>query len=83
MAENLKNVVFKEGVITIDSLVFGWCLNLTSVTLPSSVRYIDESAFFCCPYLTITVQRYSYAAKYCGDNNLNYTYPDANDWLNN
>ena len=33
-------------------------------------------------YLTLTVTRDSYAAEYCEENGLNYTYPDANDWLN-
>ena len=32
------------------------------------------------PYLT--VPRGSYAEQYCKDNDLKYTCPDANDWLN-
>ena len=30
---------------------------------------------------TITVHLYSFTDQYCKENNLNYTYPDANDWL--
>ena len=30
-----------------------------------------------------TVPRDSYAAQWCRDNNVRYTYPDANNWLLN
>ena len=39
--------------------------------------------FAYCPNLTLTVPRNSYAAEYAKANNIPYTYPDANDWLNN
>jgi len=47
------------------------------------VTSIGENAFSDCENLTLTVPRDSYAAQYCKDNNLNYTYPDSLDWLNN
>ena len=55
----------------------------SSVTIPASVTSIGEDAFSNCPSLTLTVPRGSYAAQYCKDNNLPYTYPDSLDWLNN
>ena len=36
-----------------------------------------------CFDLTLTVPRNSYAAEYAKTNNIPYTYPDTNDWLNN
>lgn len=48
-----------------------------------TVTAIGDSAFSDCPNLTLTVPRSSYAAEYSKTNNIPYTYPDANDWLNN
>ena len=44
---------------------------------------IGFGAFTGCNYLTLTVPRNSYAAQYCNENGLNYTYPDSLDWLTN
>ncbi len=54
-----------------------------SVSIPASVTFIGKDAFKNCPNLTLTVPRNSYAAEYAKANNIPYTYPDANDWLNN
>ena len=59
------------------------CPNLTAVDIPDSVTFIGNHAFDGCDSLTeIIVGRDSYAKQYCIDNGLSYTYPDANDWLN-
>ena len=89
----LSNVTIPDSVTTIEAAAFYSCSNLRSVTIPDSVTYIGKEAFGhivsrenCLdflPYLTLTVPRDSYAAQYCKDNGLNYTYPDANDWLFN
>ena len=39
-------------------------------------------AFLECPNLVIMVNRDTYAKEYCDINGLDYTYPDADDWLN-
>ena len=54
------------------------------MTIPSSVTSIGDDAFSdCSESLQITVTRDSYAAQYCKDKKLNYTYTDSLDWLLN
>ena len=80
---SLTSVTIPDSVTTIGESAFSSCPSLMSVTIPDSVTTIGRRAFFGCPdTLTITVSRDSYAAQYCIENNLNYTYPDYNDWLN-
>ena len=79
----LTSIELPDSVTSIGDVAFSYCSSLTSIELPDSVTSIGDSAFEKCDNLTMTVQRDSYAARYAKDNNLNYTYPDANDWLNN
>ena len=79
----LTTIKLPDSVTSIGDQAFAWCRALTSIELPDSMTSIGDSAFKECDNLTITVPRDSYAARYAKDNNLNYTYPDANDWLNN
>lgn len=82
--QSLTDVTIPDSVTTIGMSAFGSCQNLTSVSLPTSVTSIGMWAFsFCSELSSITVPRDSYAAQYCKDNNLPYTYPDAADWLLN
>ena len=80
---SLISVTIPEGVTSIGDDAFGGCSSLTSITIPESVTSIGDDAFSDCANLAFTVPRDSYAAQYCKENNLNYTYPDALDWLNN
>ncbi len=79
----LTTIKLPDSVTSIGESAFYDCSSLTSIELPDSVTSIGDQAFWGCDNLTMTVQRDSYAARYAKDNNLNYTYPDANDWLNN
>ena len=73
-----------QGIRAIGDYAFNYCSSLTGITLPDSVTSIGDRAFDYCSSLTsITVSRDSYAAQWCKENNLRYTYPDANDWLLN
>ena len=65
------------------NLAFYLCESLTSVSIPDSVTSIGNRAFVGCPNLILTIPRNSYALEYAKTNDIPYTYPDANDWLNN
>jgi len=79
----LTSVSIPDSVTSIGDRAFSYCKSLTSVSIPNSVAAIGDYAFSDCPNLTLTVPRNSYAAEYAKTNNIPYTYPDANDWLNN
>ena len=78
----LTNITIPDSVSAIGKAAFIWCTNLMEITIPNSVTSIGDMAFSSCDNITLIVERDSYAVQYCKDNNLNYTYPDANDWLN-
>jgi Leucine-rich repeat (LRR) protein len=40
----LTSVVVPEGVTTLEERSFGWCSNLTSITLPTTLKVIDDYA---------------------------------------
>ena len=82
--ESLTSVTIPDGVTSIGDLAFYYCESLTSVTLPDSLTSIGYGAFYSCPeQLTFTVPMDSWADQWCRDNNLYFTYPNANDWLLN
>ena len=74
-------VALPDSVISIGDYAFRYCKSLTSINLPANVTTIGEAAFKFCDQLTITVVRESYAAEYCKEKGLNYTYTDSLDWL--
>ena len=80
---SLTSVSIPDSVTSIGDSAFSYCDSLTSVSIPDSVTAIGDYAFSDCPNLTLTVPRNSYAAEYAKTHNIPYTYPDANDWLNN
>ena len=80
---SLTSVNIPDSVTSIGDRAFSYCDSLTSVSIPNSVTAIGDYAFGDCSNLTLTVPRNSYALEYAKTNNIPYTYPDANDWLNN
>ena len=81
--DSLTSVSIPDSVTAIGNRAFSYCDSLTSVSIPNSVTSIGDYAFGDCSNLTLTVPRNSYALEYAKTNNIPYTYPDANDWLNN
>ena len=75
----LPAVIIPDGVATIGSAAFSFCFALTDISISSTVTSIRKDAFKESRHVTLTVPRNSYAAQYCQDNNLNYTYPDSQD----
>lgn len=45
---NIKSIVINEGVTSIGVSVFRYCQNMTSLSLPSTLKRIDAYAFFMC-----------------------------------
>ena len=68
--------------MSIGDAAFYGCTHLANISIPESVTVIGEEAFFWCDSLTATVDHGSYAAQYCKENGIPYTYPDSLDWLN-
>lgn len=79
----LTNLDLPEGLCRLGIRAFYNCHNIKTAVLPASIEDIGGSAFPSIFGCTFTVERDSYAAQWCKDNKYNYTYPDANDWLNN
>ena len=80
---SLTSVTIPDSVTTIGDDALFLCSSLTSVIIPDSVTSIGVRAFSLCSNLTLTVSSNSYALEYAKTYNIPYTYPDANDWLNN
>ncbi len=77
---SLTAITLPEGLTSIGDAAFFGCSRLAAITLPESLESIGTYAFANCPNnMQFTVVRDSYAAKWCQENGLNYTYPDALD----
>ena len=81
---SLTSLDIPDSITAIGHHAFAGCSSLVSISIPHSVASIGDSIFaYCSSLKTITVPRNSYAAQYCKENNLPYTYPDSLDWLLN
>lgn len=70
---SFKSVIISEGVEVIDWFAFYNCKNLTSITIPSSVRRIGYSAFDGCgKNFTIYCHADSFAQSYAKSYGIPY-----------
>ena len=86
--DKLTEIVIPDSVTSIGDFAFQGCSSLETIRIPAGVTEIGRLAFWGMDHkpntaVTIYVERGSYAAEYCKEFGLNYTYPDALDWLNN
>ena len=80
----LTTVTIPDSVTNIGEGAFSGNRFLTSVTISAPISGdLLPLIFDDCSAITFTVPRGSELAAYCEENGLNYTYPDANDWLLN
>lgn len=73
-------VILSKNVQSIGNRAFYYC-SIKSITIPDSVLKIGRDAFDK-DSSHLIVSRNSYAAQYCSEMQLDYSYPDSNDWLN-
>lgn len=81
---NLKEVVLPEGLEEIKPRAFWFCPSLEKINLPASITKIENfkrggkitSQFADNPKLIATVERGSYAEKYCARNGVKFKYND-------
>ena len=74
---SLTSVTVPDSVTSIGKGAFDTGSFPVSNKVPGSVIRARERASAGCEPLTVTVFRGSYAEKYCGENGIRYTYPDA------
>lgn len=77
----MERYVAPEGTRAVDARAFSYCNRLLSVALPDSVTDIGADAFEGRANLTLLVGRDSCAEAYARQNDIKYTYPDADRWL--
>ncbi len=80
---SLTDITLPNQLVSIGDAAFYGCDSLRNLNIPETVNHIGTDAFMDCPQLILTVPRNSYAAQWAKENNVPYTYPDANDWLLN
>ena len=75
--KNLTEITIPDSVQSIRYSAFSGCDNLKKINIPASVDTIGEYAFEDCDNITVTVEKGSFAEKYCKENNTKYMYEDS------
>lgn len=81
---SLENITIPASVTSIGDYAFWVCNELRSVSLPAYIENFDFQKIFgnTVETATFTVPRDSEMARLCKEAGVNYTYTDADDWLN-
>jgi hypothetical protein len=75
---SLTLVTIPGSVKIIGSMAFSECRRLNCLTIPEGVTSIGDKAFYNCgQWLTLTVEKDSYAENYCRENGLKFKYSDT------
>ena len=74
---NLTDVSLPGSLISLGDGVFNYCCSLKRIDVPDSVSSIGEDALFTYNPVTIVVGRNSFAAQYCEDYGMEYSYSDS------
>ena len=69
---NLVRVELSEGLKKIGEKTFNQCLNLSFISIPSSVDSIDKTAFKNCDDVVLEINNNSYAVNYAKQNHITY-----------
>jgi hypothetical protein len=76
------SMTIPNTIIRIEDKAFSFCPFAESITVPESVSFIGENAFENCFNLTVYVYKDSYAASYCLDHDIPFSYINREyDWL--
>ncbi|MBE6686235.1 MAG: leucine-rich repeat domain-containing protein [Ruminococcaceae bacterium] len=78
-ASFVTDIVIEEGAENISGDIFIYCKMLGSVSIPESVKNIDENAFYRNEFLIIKCNFGSYADSYASDNSIALEYIDIID----
>lgn len=68
--KSLTSVNIPKSIKVIEEMAFGNCQKLPSLHIPDSVENIHKGAFHYCLSLTVICSRFSYANKYCRENDI-------------
>ncbi len=72
----LKRVELPPALTEIGYGAFSDCIELEEIVFPKSVISIEANAFGECPKLTATVDKGSFAEKYCKENQIKFKYKE-------
>lgn len=72
--QTITSVTLPESIEVIGEKAFAYCQNLSEINIPPNVRSIGISAFDDCPKLRVTVDKGSFAEKYCKENQIKFKY---------
>lgn len=74
--QTITSVTLPESIEVIGEKAFAYCQNLSEINIPPNVRSIGIGAFDDCPKLTVTVDKGSFAEKYCKENQIKLKYKE-------
>lgn len=78
----IPDMVEGHTIASIARTAFDNIYSIMKIVIPDTILYIEVGTLERFEDCTIVVGRDSYARQYAIEHQIKYTYPDANDWLN-